>query len=123
MSKPSPDRHALLRRLNSSFTIVETSLNRAEFRWKWLLFLQRSFALGAIVCLLVSLFGGALLLDWVTSKTFALIFFVGLGVTGFIAWVVLVIAIAAGSPDRNWLASAVERVDHRLLDRLHTLLF
>ena len=50
------------------FTVVETSLNRAEFRWKWLKFLQHSFLLGVILCLLVLLFGAAIILGWVTSK-------------------------------------------------------
>ena len=37
------------------YTVVETSLNRAEFRWKWLKFLQYSFLLGSILCALVLL--------------------------------------------------------------------
>lgn len=44
-------------------------------------------------------------------------------ILGLLAWVVTVIAILAGSPNRNWLAAAIERVDSRLLDRLNTLLF
>src|SRR2546421_1273073 len=106
MSASAPKRNVLLRRLHSGFTIVETSLNRAEFRWKWLLFLQRSFALGVILCLLLSVFGAALLSGWITSKTVAVGLLIGLGVTMFAAWIVVVIAVAAGSPDRNWLASA-----------------
>ena len=39
------------------------------------------------------------------------------------AWLVIVTAILASSPDRNWLAAVIERVDRRLLDRLNTLLF
>ncbi len=106
-----------------SFTVVETSLNRAEFRWKWLKFLQHSFVLGGILCLLILLFGGAMLLGWVTSKSLASTFFALLGVVGFIAWAVIIISVMAGTPERGWLAAAVERVDRRLLDRLNTLLF
>jgi hypothetical protein len=109
--------------MNSRFTVVETSLNRAEFRWKWLKFLQHSFTLGGIVALLVLLFGWAMAAGWVTSRALATTFFAVLAVAGFIAWIVIIIGVAIGSPDRNWLAAAVERVDRRLLDRLNTLLF
>ena len=109
--------------MNFRFTVVETSLNRAEFRWKWLRFFQYSFLLGGILSLVVLLFGGAIVLGWVTSKAFATAVFVMLGVVGFIAWAVIIISVMAGAPDRNWLAAAVERVDRRLLDRLNTLLF
>src|SRR5437764_11917423 len=122
MSTPAPNRNQLLRRLHSGYTIVETSLNRAEFRWKWLLFWQRTFGLGIVLSALLLLFGSAILAGWVISKTAALLFFIGLSVVGFLTWLVLIIVVAASSPDRNWLASALERVDSRLLDRLNTLL-
>ncbi len=109
--------------MNHRFTIVETSLNRAEFRWKWLRFLQHSFVLCGVLCLLVLLLGGAILVGWVTSKALATTFFALLAVAGFIAWAVILISVVAGTPDRTWLAAAVERVDRRLLDRLNTLLF
>src|SRR5438093_5271217 len=109
--------------MNFRFTVVETSLNRAEFRWKWLRFLQHSFTLGVILVLLVLGFGGAIALGWVTSKTVATTFFALLAVVGFIAWAIIIISVVAGAPDRNWLAAALERVDRRLLDRLNTLLF
>jgi hypothetical protein len=105
------------------FTVVETSLNQAEFRWKWLRFLQHSFLLGVILCLLVLLFGGAVILGWVTSTSLATTFFVLLGLAGFIAWAVILISVLAGAPERSWLAAALERVNPRLLDRLNTLLF
>jgi hypothetical protein len=105
------------------FTVVETSLNRAEFRWKWLKFLQHSFLLGVISCLLVLLFGAAIILGWVTSKTLATAFFGLLAMGGFVAWAVIIISVLAGSPERTWLAEALERVNPRLLDRLNTLLF
>jgi hypothetical protein len=106
-----------------SYTVVETSLNRAEFRWKWLKFLQYSFVLAGILSSLMLLFGGAILLGWVTNKALALTFFAVLGVIGFIAWAVIIISVMAGTPDRLWLGAAVERVDRRLRDRLNTLLF
>ena len=105
------------------YTVVETSLNRAEFRWKWLKFLQHSFLLGSILCALVLLFAGGIIGGWVTSKALATTFFAVLGMVGFIAWAVIIISVMAGSPDRNWLAAALERVNPRLLDRLNTLLF
>ncbi|HVM50062.1 MAG TPA: hypothetical protein VMU04_18685 [Candidatus Acidoferrum sp.] len=106
-----------------TFTIVETSLNRAEFRWKWLKFLKHSFVLGTLVCLLVCFFGLAILLNWVTTKGLAVAFLALLGAVAFVAWAVIVISILAGAPDRKWLAAAIERVDRRLRDRLNTLLF
>ena len=92
--------------MNSRFTVVETSLNQAEFRWKWLKFLQHSFLLGGILCALVLLFGGAILYGWVTSKALATTFFALLGMVGFIAWAVIIISVMAGAPDRSWLAAA-----------------
>ncbi len=109
--------------MNPRFTVVETTLNRAEFRWKWLRFLRHTFLLGIILCLLVLLFGGAVAFGWITSKALATTFFALLAVLGLIAWAVIVIGVAAGATDRSWLAAALERVDRRLLDRLNTLLF
>jgi hypothetical protein len=109
--------------MNFRFTVVETSLNRAEFRWKWLRFLEHSFLLGSILCGLALLFAGAILCGWVTSKGLAMTFFALLGMAGFIAWAVILIGVMARSQDRSWLAAALERVNPRLLDRLNTLLF
>jgi len=109
--------------VNFRFTIVETTLNRAEFRWKWLRFLQHSFTLGIILLLVALGFGLAILGGWITSKALAVTFYVMLVAVGLIAWAVIVITAVASSPDRNWLAGALERVDSRLLDRLNTLLF
>src|ERR1043166_5758039 len=117
------DRYTRGVRMNFGFTIVETSLNQAEFRWKWLRSWQRSFALATAFCLALVVLGSAILLGWLTSKIAALAILTALGILGFITWLVLVIVVAASSPDRNWLAAALERVDNRLLDRLNTLLF
>jgi hypothetical protein len=110
-------------KMSSRFLVVETSLNRAEFRWKWLQFLQYSATLGTLLCLPVLFFGGAILCGWVTNKNLAVTFFTVVGVIGFIAWAVITIHVLARALNRPWLASAIERVDSRLLDRLHTLLF
>jgi hypothetical protein len=109
--------------MNNRFTVVETSLNRAEFRWKWLKFLQHSFLLGSILCALTLVFAVGIIGGWVTSKALATTFFALLGMVGFIAWAVMAIIVMARSPNRNWLAAALERVNPRLLDRLNTLLF
>jgi hypothetical protein len=109
--------------MNSRFTVVETSLNQAEFRWKWLRLLQHSFLLGVILCLLVLLFGGAIIFGWVANKALATTFFALLGMAGFVAWAVILISVLAGAPERSWLAAALERANPRLLDRLNTLLF
>ena len=109
--------------MNFRFTVVETSLNRAEFRWKWLKFLEHTFLLGIIACGLVLFLGAAIIFGGVTNKALATTFFALLGLAGFVAWAVIVISVLAGGPDRSWLAAALERVDRRLLDRLNTLLF
>src|SRR5215472_9124906 len=108
--------------MNFRFSVVETNLNRAEFRWKWLRFVQHSAALGSLVCLSLLFFGGAMLAGWVTSKAAATAFFALVGGIAFIAWTVVIISIMAGAPDRAWLATTLERIDRRLLDRLNTLL-
>jgi len=105
------------------FTIVETSLNRAEFRWKWLRLLQHTFTLGIVLCLAALSFAIAIVNGWVTSRTAAMTIATIFAIVGIIAWIVMVIVVLASSPQRNWLAAAVERVDRRLLDRLNTLLF
>ena len=110
--------------MNSVHEILETSLNRAEFRWKWLRFLQHSFLLGSILCALVLLFGGAIICSaGLPARRWPRLFFALLAMAGFIAWAVIIIVVFASSPDRAWLAAALERVNPRLLDRLNTLLF
>jgi hypothetical protein len=109
--------------MRNQYAVVETSLNRAEFRWKWLKFLQHSFLLGCIDCALLLLFAGAIIVGWVTSKSLATTFFALLAIVTFIAWAIIIISVLASSPDRAWLAAALERVNPRLLDRLNTLLY
>jgi hypothetical protein len=109
--------------MNFRFSVVETSLNRAEFRWKWLRFVRHSSVLGILLCLVVLTFGVAIQNGWVTSTRLTLVFLGGLAATGVIAFIVLVIRVSTGAPDRNWLAAALERIDRRFLDRLNTLLF
>jgi hypothetical protein len=109
--------------MNFRFTVVETSLNQAEFRWKWLRFLRQSLVLGIVLSLLVLLLGGAILTGWVTSRPVAVTLYALIGAAGFVAWAVILISAFAGSTARPWLAAALERVDRRLLDRLNTLVF
>lgn len=105
------------------FTVVETSLNKAEFRWKWLRFLQFSFLLGSVICGLLLLFAGLILVGWLANRSLAMGLLAVVGMGAFVAWVVLLISILAGTPERNWLAGALEKVNPHLLDRLHTLLY
>ncbi len=109
--------------MNFRFTVIETSLNRAEFRWKWVRFLQRTALLGIILSLLVLGFTGAVLAGWIASRAMGLAFLALLGTVGFLVWAAILIATLVSTPDRHWLAAAVERIDARLLDRLNTLLF
>src|SRR5260370_26819086 len=109
--------------MNFRFTAVETSLNRAEFRWKWLRLLELSSLVGGVVCLLALIIGIAILLGFITSKSLAATIFASIAILAFVAWIVAMICVAAAAPGRNLLAAALERVEPRLLDRLHTLLF
>ncbi len=109
--------------MNFRFTIVETSLNRAEFRWKWLKLLRYSFLLGAVFWLICLSAEAAILRGWLVSKALVTFILASSAVIGFLAWVVILISVLAGTTDRNWLAAALERVDRRLMDRLNTLLF
>lgn len=109
--------------MNLGFPAVETSLSRVESRWKWLRFLQRSFVLGALLSLAVLALGIAILEGWLASKALAVTIFALLATVGFVAWAVIIFSVLAAGLDRSWVASAIERVDGRLLDRLNTLLF
>ncbi len=109
--------------MNFRFTIVERSLNRAEFRWKWLKVCRYTFILGAIGCLFLLGLEVAILAGWLTNKTLALTLIGAAVVLAFVAWFAVLLIVMAGHPDRNWLAKALEKVDSRLLDRLNTLLF
>src|SRR6266851_4072860 len=109
--------------MNSRFTVVETNLNRAEFRWKWLRLLRLSSILGIVFCAVMIGLGLAICSNRLTSKGAALAILGILLAVGFVAWAVSIIHIMVGSPDRRWLAAAIEHIDPRLLDRLNTLLF
>lgn len=109
--------------MNFRFTVLETSLNRAEFRWKWLRFIQFTSILGICLSFLFMGLGASVLGGWVNAKPVALTFFGIICAAGLIAWIVLAIAVMASEPDRRWLAATIEKVDRRFLDRLNTLLF
>src|SRR6266567_3665719 len=109
--------------MNFRFTAVETSLNRVEFRWKWLRFIELSCLVWGTASFLALLFGLAMLKGFISSKPLAATIFASLAVLALVAWIVIIICVAAAAPGRNWLAAALERVEPRLLDRLHTLLF
>ncbi|MGH7969964.1 MAG: hypothetical protein ACREIC_14675, partial [Limisphaerales bacterium] len=109
--------------MSSRYLVVETSLNRAEFRWKWLKLLQYTAVLGTLTGLAALFLGGAILGGVLSDKNLALVLLVLIAGLGFIAWAIMAISVFAGAPDRSRLASAVENVDRRLLDRLNTLLF
>jgi len=109
--------------MNFRFTVVERSLNRAEFRWKWLKVWRYSLILGVTGCLFLIGLGGAILAGWLTSKALALTLIIAAAVLLFLVWFVVFLVVMSGHADRNWLAKAIEQVDSRLLDRLNTLLF
>src|SRR5438552_2920841 len=109
--------------MNFRFTTVDSSLNRAEFRWKWVRFLKHSFILGIVLCAGSILVGAALVSGRLTSRPIATALLLLLAVCAFLAWAVIIISAAMATPGRHWLAAALERVDRRLLDRLNTLVF
>jgi hypothetical protein len=109
--------------MNFRFTVLETSLNRAEFRWKWLRFVQHSSVLGIVFSLVLLLLGLSVWQRWLTSRSVVMALFGLLCGLSFVAWMILIISVMVSTPERSRLASAVERVDRRFLDRLNTLLF
>lgn len=109
--------------MNPRFAVVETHLTRAEARWKWLRFVLHSSILGLCLCVLVLALSAAILKGWVSSLALATTLFALLAVFGFIAWMVVIVSVAAGTCERSWLAAAIEKVEPRFLDRLNTLLF
>ena len=109
--------------MNLSNTVMERTLNRTEFRWKWLRFLRWTFGLGYAICLALLMVGAGVVWGVLTNRALVVACLGLIGVLGFLALLVLTIAVAAQSPDRNWLAGTVERIDNRLMDRLHALLF
>jgi hypothetical protein len=102
---------------------IERNLHRAEWRWKWLRFLQHTLTLGAVLSFCTLFFGMAIVAGWVTSRAVANVILPLLGIAGMAGWVIIAIAVFARRADRGWVGAALERVDHRLLDRLNTLLF
>lgn len=109
--------------MNFRFTVLETSLNRAEFRWKWLRFVRFSSILGICLSLLLAGLGLLVITGGLTSKVIFLTVFAIIGAAGVIAWILIAIGVMASEPNRNGLAAAIERIDRRFLDRLNTLLF
>jgi hypothetical protein len=109
--------------MSNRFSILEKSLGRARFRWKWLKAVQGSLVLGTVVCLLVLLFGAAMLAGVISSRTVVGVLCGVLAALAGIAWAVILISVALSAPDRDRLASAMERADRRWLDRLNTLVF
>lgn len=67
--------------------------------------------------------GGAILCGWLVSKPLVITLLAVGGVIALIVWAVVTLGILAKAPERSWLASTIEGVDRRLMDRLNTLLF
>jgi hypothetical protein len=109
--------------INSQLTVLEVSLNRAEFRWKWLRFLKASSVLGILLCLAFGVLGALILSGRIKSHSLASAIAVVLCGVGLLVWVAIVLAILISTPDRRRLAAALERREPRFLDRLNTLLF
>ena len=109
--------------MSSRFTIVETTLNRAELRWKWLRFVRLSSMLGGITALVFLALGLGLRWEWITSKSTATALMTCILFLAFVAELVIMIVVAGDTPARGWLGAAIERVDSRLLDRLNALLY
>jgi hypothetical protein len=109
--------------MKSRFTAIEATLNRVEFRWKWLRLLKFTGILGILVCLALLAFAEAILSGWAMTQGAAWTALLILLIAGFIIWAAVCIGILSGSPDRRWLGGVLEKTEPRLLDRLNTLLF
>jgi hypothetical protein len=109
--------------VNFRFSTIEATLNRAEFRWKWLRLLKYTGMLGIVVCLGLLAFGEALLAGWTLTQGAAWTVLLVLLIAAFIVWTAICITILSGAPERRWLGAVLEKTQPRLLDRLNTLLF
>lgn len=109
--------------MKSRFTAIEATLNRVEFRWKWLRLLKFTGMLGILICLALFTFAEAILSGWAMTQSAAWTALLILLVTGFIIWAAVCIGILSGSLERRWLGGVLEKTQPRLLDRLNTLLF
>lgn len=109
--------------MNFRFSTVETTLNRAEFRWKWLRLLKYTGMVGILVCLGLLAFGEALLAGWALTLGAAWTIIIILLITAFIIWAAIGIAVLSAAPERRWLGAVLEKTQPRLQDRLNTLLF
>ena len=84
------------------FTVLETSLNRAELRLKWLRLVSGASTVGIIACLVLLSLGGAMLLGSLSSPTLAAGLFIGLGLLAACAFLVVFIKVfGASAPGVN----------------------
>ncbi|HWQ92435.1 MAG TPA: hypothetical protein VN673_12245, partial [Clostridia bacterium] len=102
--------------------ILDRTLRKAEFGWKGLRFFKGTLLLGTAVALLVFLLGAAVVQKWVGSRQVFITLLAALASLSFLAWLLMLIRVAASHPDRGWLASIIERAN-RLQDRLNALVF
>jgi hypothetical protein len=109
--------------VNLRTTAIESSFNRAEFRWKWLRFLRRTMVIGMAACVFAILFGFALRLDWIPTEGIAITCVVLLCTLTIFSWGIMALAVFARVPDRHRLAMVLDKAQPRLLDRLTTLEF
>src|SRR5437867_308667 len=107
--------------MNTSQPLVEANLRRAAARRQRLRMLQHSATLGAIVCAVFLLLGLAMSCGWMQYHQTAGVVTALVIVAAVMAWLAILIAVAATPAKRPWLAAALERVHPRLLDRLNTL--
>lgn len=100
---------------------VEANLKRAKSRWRRLRLLQHTATLTAVVCGLLAIMAWALIAHWTAPPWTAKVTFGLLGFAAVVAWVIVFACVSTHSPNRNWLASLLERGHAPLQDRLNTL--
>jgi hypothetical protein len=107
-----------VRRLHSD---LESKLEQASRRWRWLGFWTHTGWLGTVVALVALAGGAAAWRGWVRSPVAAALVFAGLFLAAGLAFLVFMVLAAARRFPRAEGAHAIEHAEPGLLDRLNTL--
>ncbi|HUY33951.1 MAG TPA: hypothetical protein VMV69_14485 [Pirellulales bacterium] len=103
--------------------VIENQLERTQRQWQFQRFAQHTATLAAAVSLSVLLFGVAIVLGWMTNTWLVVGCLIALGAVAFFTWALMAMVVAAGAPQRRWLAAALENAHRPLMDRLNTLAY
>jgi hypothetical protein len=109
--------------MSRRYPVVEDNLRQVAGRWKWLRLIQHTATIGSVVSLLALLIGVGINLDRISDRNVVIVLISAMAIGALVAWVIIALRLLAEDPERQKLASGIERVNRSLLDRLNTLIF